>query len=60
MSKAAEFGEGFVATLTKGKNIIAFGEDAANLVGGLRFKNIALFGIKEVGLISKPGSTLAS
>jgi hypothetical protein len=61
ISKAAEFGGGFVATVTKGRNIIAFGEEAANAVkGGLRFKNIALFGTKEVGLISKPGSTLAS
>jgi hypothetical protein len=57
---AAQFGKGFKATVAESKNIISFGEKAADVTGGLRFKNIALFGTKDVGLVIKPGSALAS
>ena len=60
LSTAAEFGKGFEATVVESKNIVSFGEKAADVAGGFRIKNIALFGTKEVGLVTKPGSSLAS
>lgn len=59
--KAAEFGKGFEATVVSGKKIVSLGANAAGKVtGGLRLKNVVLFGTHDVGLISKPGSALAS
>ncbi|WP_329132949.1 hypothetical protein OG552_14540 [Streptomyces sp. NBC_01476] len=60
-AKLAEFGAGFVSKAVEGRQIFAMGEKGLEgLSGGLRFKNIALFGTREFELITKEGSGLAS
>jgi hypothetical protein len=52
-AKLAEFGAGFTSSVVRGKQIFAFGEEGLRgLEGGLRFKNIALFGTRDFNLIS--------
>ncbi|MBY8882764.1 hypothetical protein K7862_34780, partial [Streptomyces sp. PLK6-54] len=59
--KAAEFGKGFAYTVDRGRQVFAMGaKNAEELTGGVRFKNIVLFGSKEFGFVSKEGSTIAN
>jgi hypothetical protein len=58
--KLAEFGANFTSDIVRGRQIFASGAKGLNgLEGGLRFKNIALFGTRDFNLISSE-SKLAS